>query len=78
MGDLRIVPMIITMLEYRGGLPREQNEGYVCRRIVQYWDMKGNLCFEYDPAPEKVGTDNKPTMTFFQHPVSAPAADDTL
>jgi hypothetical protein len=52
MTDLRIIQLIETNLTVRGLSRGEQDAGELCRRVTQYWDMQGNLVFEYDPCPD--------------------------
>jgi len=59
---VRIIKIIETNLEKRGCTKKEQDEGDVCRIITQYWDMDGNLLWEYDPCSKKC------PLKFFNHP----------
>lgn len=46
-----LMQVIRTELELRGGSEKEQRQGYVARRVVQYWSVDGELLAEVDPAP---------------------------
>jgi hypothetical protein len=49
MTELRIIQLIETSILRRG----KGVEGDPVRIVEQYWDMEGNLCFEYDTHTEK-------------------------
>jgi len=50
MSELEVITVIRTHL-LRKGLGA--SEADPIRRIEQWWDMKGNLLFEYDPSTNK-------------------------